>query len=143
MIAALLASCVVTFAAGQPAPDNVCTPGAYERLSVAQVCATKTRPSLRVTVRRRVLGNYGVPGWSGANGEIDHRVPLFLGGLTTAGNLWPEPGPVPNEKDRLEFRVYRRVCFRDPRPMRVRTAIRLFLADWRHAWAAMVPIFST
>jgi hypothetical protein len=124
------------------APDNTCTPGQYLRLSRAQVCASKDRPSLRAAVRRRVLANYGVPGWKGANGEIDHRVPFFLGGTTTVGNLWPEAGPDPrvgqNPKDRLEEYVRRRVCTStQTRPrgtMSVGSARRIFLSDWRFAY---------
>lgn len=125
---------------GLPAPDNAwnCTPGAFQRLSKAQVCNGSNRPSLRAAVRREVLTEYQVPNWTGVNGEIDHRVPVFLGGLTVAANLWPEPGSIPNLKDRLEFRVYRMVCFADPSPLRVRTARRIFLADWRHTYRSWV-----
>lgn len=125
--------CHVQFSRGLPGPDNAgrCTPGAFTVLTRAQVCDGTDRPSLRAADRREVLGEYGVPGWTGANGEIDHRVPVFLGGRTTPANLWPEPGAIPNRKDRLEFYVYRRVCFGDPAPMRVRTARRVFLGLWQ------------
>jgi len=119
------------------APDNACTPGAYVRLSRAEVCTPKDRPTLPAAERRRLLADYGVPNWTGASGEIDHRVPVFLGGLTVRANLWPEPGGIPNPKDRLEVEVRRRICARHP-TMRVRTAVRLFLADWRHAYRALV-----
>lgn len=130
------------------APDNACTPGAYVRLSRAAVCSPKDRLDLPVAEHRRLLSEYGVPGWTAANGEIDHRVPVFLGGLTVRANLWPESGPDPrkgeNPKDRLERLVRRRVCGSSTRflpalaTMRVRTAIRLFLADWRHAYRTLV-----
>lgn len=118
-------------------PDNSksCTPGAFTRLSHQQVCASKNRPSLTASTRRTVLSNYGVPNWTGANGEIDHRIPVFLGGLTVARNLWPESGSIPNPKDALEFRVFRRVCFGDPVKMRVKTARRIFLSNWILAYA--------
>jgi len=83
--------------------------------------------------RRLILADYAVPTWSGRNGELDHRVPFFLGGLTTKDNVWPERGRIPNRKDALEDYVHRRVCFRSPQPMRVSTARRLFLSDWRTA----------
>jgi len=119
------------------APDNACTPGAgrivgrTEAQRRAFVCSSKDRPSIPAAVRRQMLGEYGVPGWTGASGEIDHRWPLFLGGLTVEDNLWPEPGAIPNPKDRLEAVIRRRVCDGRPHGMRVRTAVRLFLADWR------------
>jgi hypothetical protein len=135
MIVLLAAMCMLG-----PIPDSTpaCTPGAYVALKPAQVCTHKDRPSLPAADRRRILVEYGVPNWTGAMGEIDHRVPFALGGLTNAQNLWPEAGPIPNQKDRLEDYVYRRVCHYDPvtgklKPtMRVKTAVRIFLRpDWR------------
>lgn len=124
-------------------PDNACTPGAYTVLprfprhpGEPSVCITKDRPSLPVAQRRKLLVEYGVPGWTGRDGELDHRVPVFLGGLTVEDNLWPERGAIPNRKDALEVLVRRRICV--DRTMRVRTAVRLFLADWRHAYEALV-----
>lgn len=133
---ALLAACTVLGAGNFTAPDNRCTPGSYDRLTRAQVCTPRDRPSLRAADRRLVLGEYGVPGWTGQDGELDHRVPVFLGGRTVEDNIWPERGSLPNRKDRLEFRTYRRVCFRDPYPLRVRTARRIFLRDWRVVYRA-------
>ena len=109
-------------------PDNACTPGAYVRKTVADICDGDTdRPSLPAGERRIIITNYGVPGWSGADGELDHRVPLVLGGTTDRRNIWPERGSIPNTKDRLENYVYRRVC---SHTMRLRTARIIFLNDW-------------
>jgi hypothetical protein len=133
---AVAVACHVGGAGPMLAPDNdlACTPGSYQRLTAVQVCSSKIRPYLPAAVRRDILARYHVPAWSGADGELDHRVPLFLGGNTNRRNLWPERGPIPNAKDRLEAYVYGRVC-RD-RNMRVRTAVRMFLADWRGAYVA-------
>src|SRR3954463_9938660 len=96
------ARCHTTGHAPFTAPSNTCPPGRFVRRSRAEVCRTKDRPPVTAAVRRRILADYGVPGWSGANGEIDHRQPAFLGGLSTTSNLWPETGTIPNPKDRLE-----------------------------------------
>lgn len=129
-------NCDVNWAHHLPGPDNAlaCTPGSFERLSRREVCETKTRPTLSTAERREVVTEYNVPSWSGADGELDHRIPVFLGGRTESENIWPQPGGIPNAKDKVEFRVYRRICFSDPYRMRVRTGRRLFLADWRHAY---------
>jgi hypothetical protein len=130
---ALAAPCHTTGTPPFTAPSNACTPGAFVRKTHADVCDGDTvRPTLPAAERRAILANYGVPTFSGATGEIDHRVPLVLGGVTDRRNLWPEAEVAgQNPKDKLEFRLYRRVCFNDPHPMRVRTAVRVFLADWR------------
>lgn len=138
MIVALLATatCHVMVSHGLPAPDNGCTPGSFDRLTRQQACAPKTRPTLKAADRREILAEYGVPNWTGADGELDHRQPFWAGGRTEPANVWPERGSIPNAKDRLESYVYRRVCTGKPRPMRLRTARRVFAADWRHAYRA-------
>lgn len=113
-------------------PDNACTPGAYRTLTRSQVCTPKDRPDLPAADRRKIVGEYGVPEWSGRTGELDHRVPVFLGGTTAEDNIWPERGSIPNRKDALELLVRRRICVEHS--MRVRTAVRLFLANWVHAY---------
>lgn len=139
----MIAAAAVCLLLGVPpftAPDNACTPGAYVQKTRADVCDGDTRrPTLLAAERRAILSRYGLASWSGADGELDHRVPLVLGGVTDRRNVWPERElNGTNPKDRLEFRVYRRVCFGDPHPMRVRTAVRIFLSDWRHAYGALV-----
>src|SRR6186997_710708 len=125
MIATLLttlAMCHTLGAAPMVAPDNGCTPGAYDRITLTQACVSKARPALPAADRRRILARYGVPNWTGADGELDHRQPFFLGGRTNVANIWPERGTIPNPKDKLEAYVYRRVCHGSPHPMRIRTA---------------------
>lgn len=141
------ASCHATGRAPFTEPDNACTPGAGRILSRRDVCTPKDR-SVPAAVRRRVVTEYGVPGWTGANGEIDHRWPVFLGGADVEDNLWPEAGPDPrkgqNPKDQLEALVRARVCgsatgYRPAQAtMRVRTAVRIFLAGWVAAYVYYV-----
>lgn len=136
MIVAFLATAVCHIGGQAPflKPDDQCTPGAYDSLSRAQACVHKTRSPLSPQDRRWILLSYSVPEWSGRNGELDHRVPFFLGGTTDRRNIWPEVGRIPNPKDVLEFYVYRRVCLASPYPMRVRTARAIFTADWVSAF---------
>jgi hypothetical protein len=42
--------------------------------------------------------------------ELDHLVPLELGGSNDITNLWPEVGKVPNPKDKVEDALKRAVC---------------------------------
>jgi hypothetical protein len=136
---AMLAVVGCLMGAGQfTAPSAACTPGAYEHLSVAAACTPKDRPSLPAAERRKILYRYGLATWSGAQGEMDHKIPFALGGRTDAANLWPQRGPLPNPKDRLEAYIHRRVCNRKPWPMTLYTAIHLFMVDWRLAYARYI-----
>jgi hypothetical protein len=123
------AASTVSWSHRLPGPDNGCTPGSYRVLNRAQACKHKTRPDLPATDREQIVAEYGVPNWSGHDGELDHRVPFFLGGKTSENNIWPEPGSIPNQKDKLEFAVFDRVC--KARTMRTGTAVAIFRHDWR------------
>jgi hypothetical protein len=130
--------CHITTRDSQPGPDPTCTPGSARPLNRRTTCRSKTRPDLPQAVHDRILRDYGVPNWTGQDGELDHRVPFFLGGRTTIRNVWPEPGSIPNTKDRLEFRIYTLVC--QDRTMTPRYARRLFLRDWRDAYDRYIMI---
>jgi hypothetical protein len=137
---ALAAPCHTTGRPPFTAPSNACTPGAFVRKTKADVCDGQTvRPSLPAAERRAILSNYGVPTFNGTTGEIDHRVSLALGGTTDRRNLWPQVEVNGfNPKDRLEAVILRRVCKGLPHPMRVTTAVRVFLADWRAGYSYYV-----
>jgi hypothetical protein len=51
---------------------------------------------------------YGIT--PGDQSELDHLVPLELGGDNAAANLWPEVGSLPNPKDDVEYALNRAVC---------------------------------
>jgi hypothetical protein len=137
ILATIAAACAIAGAGTFTAPDNHCTPGASAHLTRAQACHTRDRPTLPAAERRRILTDYGVPGWTGRDGELDHRIPFFLGGTTDHRNIWPERGRIPNPKDRLESYIWRRVCVRHT--MRPRTARRLFRQDWRTTYRRYFP----
>jgi hypothetical protein len=42
--------------------------------------------------------------------EIDHLIPLELGGADDVKNLWPQPAPDYKYKDKLENELHRLVC---------------------------------
>lgn len=106
-------------------PDPACTPGAVDprvtQATVVQtICtsgwATSVRPPESVTepIKRDEMRAYGLAGQRLADYELDHLVPLELGGAPAdLANLWPEPwnGPAnAHEKDAVENFLHQRVC---------------------------------
>jgi hypothetical protein len=97
-------------------PDPDCTPGKSERLPFGRLCdgTAHERRNVSEATKRMVFSRYGIdlpvrPG----DYEVDHLVPLELGGTNDAVNLWPQPAePVPGyrQKDALENRLHREVC---------------------------------
>jgi hypothetical protein len=75
---------------------------------------------------------YGIA--DGVKSELDHLVPLELGGANDAANLWPEVGPLPNPKDSVERALNRAVC--DGRTT-LAAAQRAIAADWETAEAKL------
>lgn len=99
-------------------PDPTKTPGAiYQNITKDDVCdsgyAQRVRnvPTLQ---KKRVYASYSMtyPQPAGAY-EVDHFIPLSIGGSNDDKNLWPEPAePRPGfrEKDKVEFYLYNAVC---------------------------------
>jgi hypothetical protein len=113
-------SCHARTQDGQPLPDPACTPGALNP-AVTQATIHTTicvrgwtatvRPPVSYTdrIKRESIQAYGLP--SGTRGELDHLVPLEIGGSPAdPRNLWIEVGPIPNPKDTVEGDLNRAVC---------------------------------
>jgi hypothetical protein len=103
-------------------PDPACTPGETDP-KVTQnniqstICVSGytalVRPSTAYTDALKVqqIREYGYSDTNAADYEEDHFVPLEIGGNPTdPRNLWPELGPSPNPKDRVEDELRRLVC---------------------------------
>jgi Protein of unknown function (DUF3761) len=104
---------------GSERPDRHCSPGAYySRLTKSVICAsgfrTGTIRNVPQTEKFRVEREYGMAAtYYGRTIEIDHIVPLELGGSNAIANLFPEPGSGPanyHVKDTLENRAKAAVC---------------------------------
>ena len=63
-------------------------------------------------MKTAVLAAYNTPDAESPYYEIDHLVPLAIGGANVAANLWPEPWAEAVQKDVLEVELQRRVCHR-------------------------------
>ncbi len=100
-------------------PDRSCSPGAYyARLTRGVICAPSFRTSTIRNVPQaekfQVEHEYGLAeSYYGYTIEIDHIVPLELGGSNAIANLFPEPGSGAanyHAKDALENRAKAAVC---------------------------------
>ncbi len=99
------------------APDPMLTPGLTNASSRADLCQSDAVPSAAPVDRQvalRIFRSHGVYDPSPKAYELDHLVPPELGGVTAAGNLWPQPYDVrpwnASAKDALEDRLLRLMC---------------------------------
>jgi hypothetical protein len=100
-------------------PDRACSPGGfYTKLTKEVLCAPDFRTSMirdvSGSVKAKVYREYGLaPTGHGRSYEVDHIVPLTLGGSNQIGNLFPEAAsaqPGYHRKDALEARLGRMIC---------------------------------
>lgn len=83
-------------------PDPACTPGTADpRVNQGDLATTVCRSGYTATVRppvgvtepikRQQMLAYGLQGQPLSTTELDHLIPLELGGASDVANLWPEP----------------------------------------------------
>jgi hypothetical protein len=108
---------------GGSLPDHVCTAGALDpRVTQVNIATTicksgytaTVRPPASVTepIKRERMAAYGITAPL-AMYELDHLIPLELGGATVTTNLWPEPlegSRGAHRKDDLENALRQQVC---------------------------------
>ncbi len=99
-------------------PDSSLTSGeTFPNVTSSQVCVSGYSSSVRnvpESEKREVYAEYGIsyPQPTGSY-EVDHFIPLELGGDNSLKNLWPEPAnPVPgfHQKDQVENYLHKEVC---------------------------------
>src|SRR5438309_1312870 len=119
-------------------PNSKRTPGAIRTTSSAEICAPsfRTKPFRRTTkqMKQQVCQWYGVKNCPQQSVlEIDHLVPLELGGKDDVHNLWPQfsqykdHSPGFHVKDKLENELKRKVCAKEMKLTAAQTCIR---ANW-------------
>jgi hypothetical protein len=117
-------------------PDPKITPGAIRTADTAVYCH---QPTSQVRNTSSALKDtiYKEYGWSLKKhpiGEIDHKVPLEVGGADIRENLWFQPAPEFKSKDSVENWVRKRVCSRQ---MSGVYAQLMFKEDWTHLYQHM------
>lgn len=136
----LLLAALALYAVEPPVvPDNRLTPGAIATLNTEKVCQPHYSDTVRKTtpaMKARVFKRYGLTNEPGSDFEVDHRIPLSLGGADLEKNLWPQSYSTATwnayVKDTLEHYVWRRVC--SQKTMTLLEGQRLFEGDWTHAY---------
>jgi hypothetical protein len=132
-------------------PDDTITPGKAWSTDPAEVCGKQAEPNetcepghdcgvtgsyskrhrhTTAEEKRDTYAAYHVEK-GGRDFEVDHRVPLCLGGADLPENLWPQEGfehPSYHDKDRLEEHICLLVC-RD-HSMSLQDGQAIFLGDW-------------
>jgi len=129
----------VSAVARQPyLPDPELTPGDVFDVTLADICTpgySKTVRAVPKYLRDQVFRNYGVDPHHRGHYQLDHLIPLAIGGSNSVKNLWPQPHDAwpwgSRAKDRLEGRVHRLVC---AGKLDLATAQQEIAADWTEAY---------
>lgn len=97
-------------------PDPACSPGDVFNATLEEICVSGYSASVRNVSEKTkdaVYAAYGITVHNASSYEMDHSIPLSIGGSNEPINLFPEPAePKPGfrEKDVVENFVHRSVC---------------------------------
>jgi hypothetical protein len=119
-------------------PDPVVTPGEAQNISLAEVKKIGSKgaqlTNIQPSVKQAVFLAYGL-NLDEKNYELDHVIPILLGGSNSAKNLWPHSRKgsfwTVDKKLRLEKRLYRLVC---AGRLSLASARQLVASDWPNAY---------
>jgi hypothetical protein len=127
-----------------PYPDHACTPGAvFAEATPGIICVSGYSRSVRnvsVSTKKKLYAAYGLsyPEPRG-NYELDHLIPLELGGSNEPANLFPEaaePAPGFHEKDLVENYLHQEVC---AQRLELHAAQVAIADDWLAVYNALSP----
>jgi hypothetical protein len=115
-------------------PVSVLTPGDTFDVTAQDLCVpgyTKKVRNVPAEMKREVYDEYGVTSHEPGDYEVDHLIPLELGGSNSIKNLWPESHRTlpwnAQVKDRLEGKLHELVCSGQ---LDLKTAQHAIAADW-------------
>ncbi len=114
-------------------PDPALTPGDVASANVNEICVSgyaKRARNVSTETKNAVYAEYHIATHSPGEYEVDHLIPLGIGGSNDIKNLWPqptEPRPGRLEKDELEDELHKRIC---DHSVDVEAAQREIATDW-------------
>src|SRR5260370_16590009 len=117
--------------------DSSGAPGATGLVTVGDLCPiahTKRVRHVTPAQKNRAYAVYGATPQPGVCCEVDHLIPLELGGSNADSNLWPEPytpKPGAREKDVLETFLHFAAC---GGTLDLKKAHQQSTADWDRAY---------
>jgi hypothetical protein len=123
-------------------PDANMTPGDAFDVATQDICvhgyARKVR-DVPAEMKRQVYREYGIISHGPGDYEIDHLIPLELGGSNSIKNLWPESHRTSpwnaQVKDRLEDKLHELVCSGQ---LDLKTAQQAIASNWIEAYKKYV-----
>ena len=98
-------------------PDPKLTPGDAFDVTIEDTCTpgySKKVRAVTAKLKRQAYFQYGITSWEPGDYQVDHLIPLSLGGSNSIRNLWPQSYTTSpwnaHVKDVLERRLHRLVC---------------------------------
>jgi hypothetical protein len=126
---------------GLAMPNRAISPGLASDATAAEICvsgyASKAR-DVSTSTKDQVYAEYGITSHAPGEYEVDHIIPLEIGGSNDIRNLYPEPAePRPgfHEKDLLENKLHDLVCGGE---LDLATAQQVIAVDWYAAYLKYV-----
>ncbi len=108
--------------------EDLCVPG-----------YTKKVRNVPAEMKREVYEEYGITSHGPGDYEVDHLIPLELGGSNSIKNLWPESHRTSpwnaQVKDRLESKLHELVCSGQ---LDLKTAQQAIASNWIEAYKLYV-----
>jgi hypothetical protein len=124
-------------------PNPKLTPGAVRTTDKQDICSHGTRElrlynTNRDAARERyinILQRYSTTLRQQAPIQLDHLIPLGIGGADADNNLWPQPKEEAELKDKLEWRMRDLVCKENVPPEKLQQEIK---ENWWSAYQRYV-----